>query len=238
MSVKNLSSSKKVAFGRLILQWWKDNKRDFPWRHSKDPYNVLIAEMLLRKTTAQQVEKIYNIFLEKYPTPQALSNANESELKNLLKPLGMEYRRAELFVKFGKIVSEKYRGSIPASPKELLQLPGVGPYTNNAVLSLSHGKDEAMVDTNTIRVVSRVFDFSSLKARARNDMKIWKLARSLVPRGKSRDFNLAVLDFASLVCRAGNPKCNICPLADACVFYKKELKSFVKKSVSDFPRFH
>lgn len=222
MSVKNLSSSKKVAFGKLLLEWWKDNKRDFPWRHSKHPYTVLIAEMLLRKTTAQQVEKIYNIFLEKYPTPQALSNVNESELKSLLKPLGMEHRRTELFVKFGKIVSEKYRGSIPASSKELLQLPGVGPYANNAILSLSHGKDEPMVDTNAIRVVSRVFNFVSSKARARNDMKIWKLVRSLVPRGKSRDFNFAILDFASLVCRAGNPKCNICPFTDACAFYKKE----------------
>lgn len=218
---KQYHSKSKIIIGNLLLEWWKKNKRHFPWRYRKQPYPVLVAEMLLRKTTAKQVEKMYNSFLKKYPTPKALSEADENELKRILKPLGMEHHRTRLFIKFGRTVIEDYNEKIPSSDKELLKLPGVGLYATNAVLSFSHNKNVPIVDTNFIRVIKRVFDLKSSKARARNDKSIWDFASELIPEGKSREFNLAVLDFAATVCKPQNPACSTCSLVSICAFQKK-----------------
>lgn len=220
MISKGLSSESKEVFSNRLLEWWEKNKRDFSWRYTKDSYAVLIAEMLLRKTTAIQVERIYNLFISKYSCPEALSNADESEIKDLLKPLGMEYCRATLFIKLGKALVERYKGNIPAKAEELFQLPGVGLYATNAVLSFSYGQDVPMVDTNLVRLIKRVFNFKSSKVRARNDSKLLEFAYSLMPVGRSKEFNLAILDFAGTICKSRNPKCNICPLVSICTFFK------------------
>jgi len=218
-------SKAKEAVGSLLLEWWGKNKRKFSWRHRKDPYAVLIAEMLLRKTTAKQVEKIYHDFIKKFPSPKVLSKVDENELKEMLTPLGMEHNRAELFIKFGRAVVDDFSGMIPFTEKELLKLPGVGLYAANAVLSFSYSKNVPMVDTNFIRVIRRVFDFTSSKTRARNDSRIWQFAGKLIPDGKSREFNLSVLDFAATVCKHRDPECETCPLASICAFYRKDRDS-------------
>ena len=214
-------SKTKIIIGNLLLEWWGKNKRSFSWRRSKKPYKVLISEMLLRKTTAKQVQERYREFIRKYPDPKLLSKADEKELSKSLKPLGMEYKRAKLFLEFGKAITEDFRGRVPSTEKELLNLPGVGQYATNAVLSFSHNKNVPMVDTNFIRFLERIFGFKSKKSRARNDTDIWEFASTLIPDGKSRDFNLAVLDFGAVLCKAKNPKCDMCPLIKYCVFHKK-----------------
>jgi len=220
MDRRCLSKSEKII-GNLLLEWWKKNKRFFPWRRRKNPYAILIAEMLLRKTTAKQVENMYSSFLKNYPTPKVLSEADEKELSKILTPLGIEHHRASLFVKFGKTIVDNYKGKIPITEKELLKLPGVGLYATNAVLSFSQNINVPLVDTNFIRIIERVFDFTSSKARARNDSKIWEFAGELIPNGKSREFNLAVLDFAATVCKSRNPECSSCPIIQICAFQKK-----------------
>lgn len=232
MDRRHHSKSKKII-GNLLLEWWKNNKRTFSWRRTSRPYNVLVAEMLLRKTTAQQVEEEYRGFIKKYPTPKVLSEAQESELSDRLRPLGMEHKRSQLFLKFGKTIMKEFKGRVPSTKKELLKLPGVGLYATNAVLSFSQNKDVPLVDTNFIRIIDRVFGFKSEKSRARNDKKIWEFATILVPKGRSREFNLAVLDFAAILCKAQKPKCDICPIVNYCVFDKeamiKEKKRGTKK---------
>jgi len=220
MDRRHYSKPKKII-GNLLLEWWKKNKRHFPWRRRKNPYAILIAEMLLRKTTAKQVEKMYSSFLKKYPSPKALSEAKKNKLKKILTPLGIEHHRTNLLIEFGKTVIDDFNGKIPSSEKELRKLPGVGPYATNAVLSFSHNKNVPMVDTNFIRVIERVFHFTSSNARARNDSKLWEFAEDLIPNGKSREFNLAVLDFAATVCKSQNPKCNTCILIQICKSQKK-----------------
>ena len=216
---------KKREFIRLLLNWWKKNKRDFPWRHTKDPYSILIAEMLLRKTTAKQVEKIYVQFLTKYPDPNSLADADKkNDLEELLKPLGMEHKRAELLKRFGLYIIEKYNGEIPMELEKLLELPGVGMYAANAVLSFTCSKDVPLLDTNFIRVINRVFGIKSQKSRARDDKKIWEFAKTLIPQSNSKNFNLAILDFAALVCRVNKPKCSECPIRNICFYYKTEDK--------------
>ena len=216
---KKHAYNRKSRFAEILLDWWKANKRDFPWRRKKDPYSILIAEMLLRKTTAGQVEKVYIKFLSLYPDPISLASADENELKELLKPLGMENRRAELLKRFGLHIKEKYSGRIPTKLDQLLELPGVGMYAANAVLSLCCSKDVPLLDTNFIRVIHRVFGIASEKSRARCDRKLWEFAEKLIPPGNSKDFNLAVLDFAALVCKARNPKCSECPVKAICQYY-------------------
>ncbi len=213
------SKTKKII-GNLLLEWWGKNKRNFSWRRSKKPYKVLISEMLLRKTTAKQVQESYSEFIKKYPDPKVLSNADENELSKCLKPLGIEYKRAELFLKFGKVITKDFREKVPDTEKELLKLPGVGQYATNAVLSFSHNENVPMVDTNFIRFIERVFGLKSRKSRARNDKEIWEFASTLIPEGRSRDFNLAVIDFGAILCKAKNPDCDICPLIKYCVFQR------------------
>lgn len=222
MDRRHHSKSKKII-GNLLLEWWEKNKRKFSWRRTSRPYNVLIAEMLLRKTTAKQVEEEYRGFIKKYPNPKVLSEAEERELSDRLRPLGMEYMRAKLFLKFGKAIMREFKGRVPSTKEELLELPGVGLYSTNAVLSFSQNKNVPLVDTNFIRIIDRVFGFKSEKSRARNDKKIWEFATMLIPKGKSKEFNLAVLDFAAVLCKAKNPRCDICPIINYCIFDKETM---------------
>ena len=180
--------------------------------------------MLLRKTTAKQVDKVYNQFLLLYPDSSSLSNAGMNDLKELLKPLGMEHKRAELLKRFGLYIKDKYDGKPPVEIEKLLELPGVGMYAANAVLSFAYSKDVPLLDTNFIRIIYRVFGIKSNKSRARNDRKIWEFAETLIPIGNSKDFNLAILDFAALVCRAKKPKCSTCPIRNICLYRKVEFE--------------
>ena len=115
---------------------------------------------------------------------------------------------------------EKYAGKIPKTRNALISLPGIGDYIANAVLCLAYNEDLALLDTNVVRVLQRVFGITSSKARARTDKVLWKAYKEMIPKGKARDFNLAVLDFAATVCTARNPKHKICPVNDVCQFIK------------------
>lgn len=209
-----------TLFCELLIKWWEDHKYDFPWRSERDPYRILVAELMLRKTSAKQVARVYPVFAERYPTPQALHEADHRELIQLLRPLGIEYSRARLMKRLAEVLAERYGGRIPTERCELLKLPGVGDYTANAVMCFSFGEDLPAVDANFIRLVSRVFGVRSTKSRARCDPELWEFAGRLVPRGRGREFNYAVLDFARDVCTAGSPKCAVCPLTEMCWQFK------------------
>ncbi len=208
-------------FAEKLLEWWERNKRIFPWLLTNDPYKILVAELLLRKTTAGQVAKMYNEFLSKYPHPASLAEADEDELAEVLKPLGMYRVRAKLFKKLGNILVVRYGGHIPSSKSELMKLPGVKEYVANAVLCFAYNKDLPLVDTNAIRVAQRVFGVKSSRKRARNDPKIWRFMAELLPKGRAKEFNWAVIDFASLICTARKPNCTACPLASLCMWPDK-----------------
>jgi len=173
---------KKMQFQKDILSWWKKHKRDFPWRKTKDPYKLLIAEVLLKKTTANQVLKVYPEFLSKYSNPADLCSASKKELERLLRPLGMNKTRADLLKKFAcayiSLLEKKQKNKFSRS--ELLSLPGVGEYTANAVLSLIYNECVPMLDTNFIRILKRVFGIKSQKKRSRNDSFIWKKAKEIL----------------------------------------------------------
>ena len=218
--------AKITGFTERILEWYEHNKRDYLfWRNTKDPYYILVSEMMLQKTTVKQVQNLIKRFLDRFPTPKALANASVEEIRELITPLGMEHKRAVRYKKWAEIVVEKYGGQIPDSEKELLSLPGVGQYMANSVLCLAFGKEVSLLDTNIVRILERVFDIRSDKARARTDKKLWDFVRNITPRGRAREMNLALLDHGALVCTAKNPKHLVCPVRSLCIAYEKDSKA-------------
>jgi A/G-specific adenine glycosylase len=161
---------------------------------------------------------LYAKFLVKYPDPGTLSQAQLEELENLIRPLGMEHKRATLLKTVASEIVQKNSGRIPASLEELLKLPGVGLYAANAVLCFAYGKDVPLVDTNAIRIFKRVFCFKSQRRRPKDDPRLWEFARDIIPHGKAKDFNLAVIDLVHEICTPKKPRCVACPLKAFCKY--------------------
>jgi A/G-specific adenine glycosylase len=209
---------KRQLFGYNLLLWRQKNNPDsiFPWRNTDDPYEILVTECLLKKTNRTQVANIWAQFVEHFPDVYSLKKSDKRSLKKIIKPLGMMNIRADMLKNLAQKIIENYNGEIPETKEELLKLPGVGSYVANAVLSFAFNKDVSMIDTNIMRVLHRVFSLNSEMARARSDKKIWEFAENLPPTGTGRNFNLAILDFAGMVCKSKNPKCKECIMNKMC----------------------
>jgi A/G-specific adenine glycosylase len=211
----------RERFQEGLIRWFKVHGRSFPWRETDDPFKISVAEILLQKTSAGKVRPIYETMIKRYPSPPKMANSNLRELKNLIKPLGLS-KRAKMIKELSVELLKRYGGRVPSDKTELLKLPGVGEYTANAVLCFAYSKEAPLVDVNVARVLRRVF---SLKKRGapHADKALWEFARTLIPRGRAREFNLALLDLASKVCGPRNPKCNECPISKYCEFKANKL---------------
>lgn len=219
MKDKRIDGKIKMFVERLLSRH-RIHYVEFPWRKTKDPYKILVAEILLRKTTRNQVNEVFEKIVKKYPNAQSLAEADISELEEMIKPLGMHKKRSMLLKEIGKYIVEKFNGVLPKRIEELKRIPGVGDYTANAVLCLAYNIPLPMVDTNTIRIIERVFHFKSQKKRPRTDVELWKFVKKIVPNNKGKEFNLAVLDFANLICTPKSPQCEHCPIKEICLSYK------------------
>ena len=208
--------NKLRKFTLKLLAWWDPSSFDYPWRKTSDPYKILISEFMLRKTTRNQVKRIYEDFFRKYPSIKALHGADVESIKNTIRSLGMEHFKAVALKELAEIVVKEYDKKIPEERRLLEKLPGVGAYIANAVLCLAYGKNVPLLDTNTVRVLKRVFSLMSTRKRVRDDPKMWEFVSSLIPKNRARNFNLAVLDFAATICLPKKPKCSICPLLAIC----------------------
>ena len=180
-----------------------------------------MAELLLRKTTAKQVQQVFDKFIELFPNAVTLKNSDTRSIKHVIRSLGMEHIRAPLLKKIATMLVEKYGGRVPSSESELKALPGVGQYTANAVLNLAYGHELPLVDTNAIRVATRVFGFAPRKKRARDDKVIWLEFQKMLPKGNVREFNLGLIDFASKVCLPRKPECPSCFAFTYCNYAQK-----------------
>lgn len=210
-----------TAFQNNIIIWWKNNRRIFPWRETRDPYKILCSEILLQQTNAEKVVPVYNKIISDYPETADLSEAETAELEEIIKPLGL-LKRAGRLRKIAAEITQKYDGIIPADKKALLNLPGVGNYTANAVMCFAFEKQVGVLDTNTIRILARVFDIKSDKARPRNDKNLQNELNKVIPKNKSKIFNYALLDFAALICTAENPNCRKCTISRICFYYSNK----------------
>lgn len=211
--------SKKKYFITGLIKWFGDNSRSFPWRKTENPYELLVAEILLQRTRAENVVPVYEKFLNKYPSIGELRDSDADEMEETISALGLQEPRAERLKKISERVVEEYDGVIPLSKAQLLSFKGVGPYIARAVLCFSGKDDLGVVDKNVARIVGRYFDYE-MKSSPCSDKELIKFVQSMVPLGEAKKFNWSMLDFGALVCRARKPKCPDCVLKERCSFFK------------------
>lgn len=215
------TEKQKHVLSSKLLDWWSTHSRNYPWRETRDPYSILIAEVMLHRTRANQVLKIYSEFVERFPNAEALARASRSEVRKILYPLGLRWR-ADLMHKMAKEIHLKHRDVIPREMEDLTPLPGVSTYIAGAVLSFAFGRQVSILDTNTVRITGRIFGIRiSESSRRSEDFR--RLYDSIRDRKHSREFNLAMIDLAALVCRPANPLCNQCPIRSYCEFRRSRV---------------
>lgn len=223
--LKSAHGRKQRHFSKLLLNWRKNNNFDslYPWRNSKSKYNILLSEVLLKKTTRRQVAQEWKTIISCCKNFEELQKCSSRTLKKILRPLGLEHTRSKHLKELSKKITAEFNGKVPGTREELLSLPGVGPYTANAVLCFAYKKDVSMIDANILRVLTRVFDLKSKNSRPHQDKEIWKFAESLPTKGKGKEFNYGILDFAAQVCTSKNPMCRTCVMKKICDYYSESI---------------
>lgn len=200
---------------RNLIDWYLAGHRQLPWRHTRDPYRILVSEVMLQQTQAERVIPKYHEFLERFPTLQALADAPAGEVIRSWSGLGYN-RRALNLQRTARAVLERYGGRMPSDPVELLTLPGIGPYTAGAIACFAFGQDVAFVDTNIRRVIHRVVAGPELPEQRLNSRQIDNISRVLVPEGDGYVWNQALMELGATVCRAKSTDCELCPLRRVC----------------------
>ncbi len=205
-------------FWTVILNWHLEAQRSFPWRHTRNPFHILTAEILLQQTNAELALPAYIEFIKQFPTAADLAEADIQDVINVIRPIGLVYR-AKRLKQCALQLESRHRGRVPNSRQALLSLPGVGPYIADAVLCYGFDQPTIPIDTNVIRVMSRFFNLTSKKSRPRTDPELASAIAVHYPTPVSRQENLAVLDFAALICTARVPQCSACQLSGMCSWY-------------------
>lgn len=204
-------------FRNELMHWFENNQRDYPWRKTGDPFRVLIAEIMLRRTKADQVRDVYNKLFRKYPDVRSMAEADRKQLEQILYPLGLKWR-TPAFGLVAREIREKYQYKVPQTREELMSLPGVGDYVAGAVLSMVYGEAEWIVDSNIVRLLKRYFGVRTSK-EGRRDKHIIEMAKMYASGSDPRKANFAILDFAALICTLGKPHHDRCPLTTKCQYF-------------------
>jgi len=200
-----------AALRERMVPWYEINKRDLPWRRTSDPYKLVAAELMLQQTGVDRIAPRWVRFVERFPSWQAVASATVGDVIREWQGLGYN-RRAVSLHRMARAVVERFGGHLPADRRELLKLPGVGPYTANAILSFVHKLDEPAIDVNLRRVIGRLA-FGDPGAPIAD---VERVARAAIPPGRGSDWNQALMDLAALHCTLRRPSCLLCPLRDVC----------------------
>jgi A/G-specific adenine glycosylase len=213
--VKKKIETRKADLTNNLIKWASKNSPEYPWRRTADPYNVMVSEMLLRRTRASSVPSVYEKFLKKFPTVSSLAKSSVEEIENIIQSLGMKSRSNKM-KSAAKIIVEKYSGKIPSGEKELLEIVGrESRYTANAIRCFALNQKVPIFDVNVNRIFERIFSVDFGKA-AHKKKDSWKLVSLVVPEKNIKQYNWALLDLGKAVCTPADPKCKICPLKTIC----------------------
>jgi len=215
-----------MEISNQLIHWYQIHKRDLPWRHTQDPYRIWLSEILLQQTRVDQGLPYYFKFIEKFPDVQTLASAEEGEVLRAWEGLGY-YSRARNLLKAAKRVVDQYGGVFPLSYIDLLELPGVGPYTSAAISSFSSGEVRAVVDGNVFRVISRLFGIEEPINRPSGQKIITQIANELISHEQPGLYNQAIMEFGALHCKPANPDCKECPFNDKCSAFNTHRVSFL-----------
>ena len=199
---------------RKLFVWHKDNYRDFPWRHIKDPYKIMIAEFMLHRTRADQVVPVYQEFIKKYPDVDSLVGSNPMEVNKVTENLGLHWRGRH-FTDAAIFIKNNFRGRIPDSRDRLLSIPGIGEYVAGAILTVAFDRKEWIIDSNIARFIDRFYGLN-LKGEIRRKREIIEISKKFYQTTKARQLTFALLDFSALVCKPTNPVCGSCIIKMKC----------------------
>ena len=198
-----------------VFLWWDSEKRDLPWRISRDPWAILVSEFMLQQTQASRVVEKYKTFLKRFPNPTTCANSTPGKVIELWSGLGYN-RRAINLHRTAKTIAEKHKGTVPDELSLLLDLPGIGDYTARAILAFSFEKDVAVVDVNVKRVLSR------LEGRTLSMKEAQSIADQNLPTGEGWRWNQAMIEIGATICTARKTKCDKCPLKETCTWTKNQ----------------
>jgi len=200
---------------RKLLAWYEVEARDLPWRRTRDPYAILVSEVMLQQTRVETVLSYYERFLARFPSIRALADAPVDDVLKAWEGLGY-YRRAHNLHRAARAVVEDHEGEIPRTGPDLRSLPGVGPYTAAAVASIAFGRGEPVLDGNVVRVLSRLLTISGDPSRAKTRQRLLREAEPLASCGEAAAINQALMDLGARVCTPRSPRCHVCPVESEC----------------------
>jgi len=207
-----------------ILDWFQVNARHLPWRETYHPYHIWISEIMLQQTQMDRVVNYFNRWITRFPDIGSITRANEEEVLKLWEGLGY-YARAKNIMKCAGILKDGFNGALPADYNFLLKLPGIGKYTAAAIMSIAFNEDYPLVDANIERIFARLFNLPKPVKEKKTYAYIWQKASEILPKGKARLFNQAMMELGALVCIARNPRCRICPVREDCQAFSLGLVS-------------
>jgi A/G-specific adenine glycosylase len=203
---------------KKLLKWFEKNGRDLPWRKTRDSYAIWVSEIMLQQTQVATIIPYYQKFLKSFPTVRHLAKANLSKVLKVWEGLGY-YSRARNLHRASQIILRNFRGKVPDTLKDLLNLPGIGRSTAGAILSFAFDKEAAILDGNVKRVLSRLFVVSGNPVGGKTESLLWQISESLIPKGFPNPFNQALMDLGSILCTPKHPQCPRCPLRHLCKGY-------------------
>lgn len=205
---------------RALLGWFSKHKRKMPWREAQDPYATWVSEIMLQQTQVATVIDYFTRWMQRFPTIEALASAPLDDALAMWAGLGY-YRRARLLHRGAQQVLREHSGQLPADPKQLLALPGIGPYTAGAIASIAFGLPEPIVDGNVERVLARLRAVAGDPKDRANQKIFWRMARELVDPQQPGDFNQSMMELGATVCTPQNPTCLLCPVRGLCKAYEQ-----------------
>lgn len=210
-----------MNFSKVITTWYSINKRDLPWRNTKDPYFIWLSEIILQQTQVKQGLPYYETFISTFPNVFDLANASEQKVLKLWQGLGY-YSRARNLHSTAKFIAQNLGGVFPSTYTDILKLKGVGDYTASAIASIAFDESTAVVDGNVYRVLARFFDIDTPINSTKGIKEFKALASSLIDKKQPATFNQAIMEFGSRQCKPKNPNCMDCPLNDSCLALKNK----------------
>ena len=209
-----------MDFKKVLTNWYSVNKRELPWRNTKNPYYIWLSEIIMQQTQIKQGLPYYEAFVTNYPTVFELANAQEQDVLKLWQGLGY-YSRARNLHASAKYVAEVLNGVFPSTFTEIIKLKGVGDYTASAIASICFDEPAAVVDGNVYRVLSRYFGIDTPINSTQGIKEFKILATTLIDTEHPGDYNQALMEFGATQCKPKNPYCIVCPLKDSCVALQK-----------------
>jgi len=206
-------------FAKKLIEWYKINQRDLPWRKTNDPYKIWVSEIILQQTRIDQGTPYYLNFTERFPDVKKLAESTLNDLMKVCQGIGY-YSRIVNMHKCAKIVVSEYNSNFPSKYDELINLPGIGDYTASAISSICSGESKMVVDGNVIRLFSRLYNLKYQQNSSMMKKTIKKIAEIEILKFKSGDFNQALMDYGSIICSPKKYKCDKCIFSKSCKAFK------------------